>query len=205
MRRAAINRAGQAMIESVVVILALSLVFFCAAQYSDVLRTKLLLGHAAARAARARAVGMNEYMAEKSARVALIPVSGKRLVPSGSDIGADAAPTYAERAGDAISAALRAPAGSAAEYAELWRVPAYLASRDESYARGILDYELWGRTRIEPGGGQSPRIRSRVSQLRPAFPGLSRLLGLEENRENRLDGAAEIENHAALYLESWSM
>ena len=206
MRRIASSRAGQAMVESVVVILALSLVFFCAVQFCDLLRTRLLLSHAAARVARARTAGLNRYMAEKSARVALIPVSGKRLTPSSADIGLNAASaTYAGRAAGSVSAALRAPAFSPEAEAELWRIPAYLASEDESYARGILDYELWDRTRIDCGGaGEAGRITASVSQSRPRLPGLARILGISGDGDLFLEGRSQIENHAGYYLESWT-
>ena len=74
-----IRRKGQAMIETVIVVIFLSLTFLWLFQYANLFTTKLLLTHAAARAARARAVGLNELMVWKSSRVATIPVAGKCL------------------------------------------------------------------------------------------------------------------------------
>ncbi len=201
--RARARRAGQAMVETVIAVMALSFVFFCAAQYSDILRTKLLLRHAAARAARARTVGMNRYMAEKSARVAMIPAAGRRIMPSAADAGLSpgAGAAYAGRIGDALESVLRAPAVSPEAQIELWRVPAYLNSENESYARGVLDYELWDATSISAGGSLSSasRIRTRAAQTRPRFFGAAAHEGAGGRIE--LSAGYEIENHAGLYME----
>ena len=205
-RKAFRSRAGQAMVESVIAILAITFAFLCAVEFSDLLRAKLLMRHAAARAARCRAVGMNRYMAEKSARVAMIPASGRRLFPAAGDVGLEnVSAAYAARIGDAVPAVLRAPAWSPEAAIELWRIPAYLESRDESYARGVLDYELWDATRIDAGGpvSASPRIRATVGQTRPRITGASALFGAPaaDGGGIALSASAEIENHALLYME----
>ena len=82
-------RCGQAMIESVFVIIVACLCFFAIFQYANLFAAKAVLSHAAARAARSRAVGFNQWMVVKSARVAAIPASGRRLTPA--SVGVDPA------------------------------------------------------------------------------------------------------------------
>lgn len=113
MRTAGRLSRGQAMIESVLALFFLLVCFFIAWDALKAFETKQFLAHAAARAARARSVGLNAFMVRKTARAAIIPVAGRSLVPASSRID------------------------------EFRRVPNYLAAEDESLARGILDYEKW--------------------------------------------------------------
>lgn len=117
-------KRGQAMIETVFAVMFLTVLFLTLFELSRMLQSRILLDHAAARAARAKAVGFNEFMCLKSARVAMIPVAGERVWPQ------------ADAFGDEVS-----------------RVPAYLASESEARARGILEYERWATTRIDVTSG----------------------------------------------------
>jgi hypothetical protein len=121
---------GQAMIETVFAVLFITFIFLGLFQLSRMLTAKILLDHASARAARARAVGFNDFMCRKSARVAMIPVAGKRLWPEESD------------------------------YGELSRIPIYLNSPDEATARGILEYQWWNTTKLNVNSenGFAPKI-----------------------------------------------
>ena len=114
------------MSESVLAVLIITSVFLCLFKLSHMLTGKILLQHAAMRVARARAVGFNDFMCEKIARVAVIPVAGKRLWPAG-----DTLDYGMERA----------------------RVPIYLGTPDPPTARGVLEYEGWNRLRVDPGDG----------------------------------------------------
>ncbi len=127
-------RRGQAIVETLIAILAIMLVFFGAYHLSRVIAARTLLDHAAARAARAKAVGFNDWMCEKSARVAMIPIAGKRLWP--------------EEGG----------------FEELGRVPIYLSSEDQARANGILEYDLWHATDVyvDSGMGIAPRAEAAV-------------------------------------------
>lgn len=121
-------RRGQAMVETVLAVLVVSFAFLALFKLSYLLTGKIVLQHAAMRAARARAVGLNDFMCRKSARVAAIPIAGKCLWPTdGGELGVAA---------------------------ELARVPEYLASENEAYARGVLEYERWDDLRVDPGNGQ---------------------------------------------------
>ena len=80
-----------------------------------------ILHHAASRAARARAVGFNSWMATKAARVAAIPVSGKLLAEDLGWTPADGSPAAFERA----------------------RIPDYLSAENHERADWVLNYEEW--------------------------------------------------------------
>ena len=75
-------RRGQAMIECMLAVIFVTFVLFFSFHIVRLLSTKIMLDHAAARAARAKAVGFNDFMCEKSALVAMIPAAGRRLVPA---------------------------------------------------------------------------------------------------------------------------
>ena len=127
-RVASAGRPGQAMVETVLAVVFLSFAFLALFRLSHLLTGKILMEHAAMRVARARAVGFNDFMCRKAARVAVIPVAGTR--------------TWPDEAGESLSAA-----------EELGRISDYLASEDEARARGILDYANWGDLRVEAGDG----------------------------------------------------
>lgn len=120
------------MVETVLAVLVITFFFLVLFRLSHMLTGKILLQHAAMRVARARAVGMNEFMCQKTARVSVIPVAGKRLWPQGDDF----------------------------DWAmELGRVSIYMGTPNEAVARGVLEYEGWDRMRTEPGDGTDSRIR----------------------------------------------
>ncbi len=84
------------MIETVLALVFLTFVFFTAFSFSQRLQARTVLDYAAARAARARAVGFNEFMCLKSARAAMIPVAGERLWPAAAVDEAARVPIYLE-------------------------------------------------------------------------------------------------------------
>ncbi len=113
-------RRGQAMIETVFALIILTAVFLMLFQLAQMAQARIILDHAAARAARARAVGFNDFMCRKSARVAMIPVAGECVWPN--------------------------PIPSGMSLASF--MPAYLSSGHEGEARGILEFERWETTSI---------------------------------------------------------
>lgn len=119
-------RRGQAMIETVLAVLFITFVFLTVYQVSHRLSARILMDHAAARAARAKAVGFNDFMCRKTARVAMIPVAGRRLWPVEAD-----------------------------DIDEVARIPIYLSTDHEAMARGVLEYEHWGDMGcdVRSGGG----------------------------------------------------
>jgi len=124
-------RRGQTLLETVLAVLFVTFLFLGLFKLSHMLTGKILLEHAAMRVARARSVGMNDFMCRKTARVAVLPVAGKRLWPQ--DDGIDWA---MERA----------------------RVPIYLGTPNEAVARGVLEYEGWKRLSVDQGDGSDTHV-----------------------------------------------
>lgn len=123
---------GQAMIETVLAVLFVTFLFMVLFRLSHMLTGKIMLEHAAMRSARARAVGFNDFMCQKAARVAMIPVAGRRLWPEGDEF----------------------------DYRmELARVPIYMGTPNGAVANGVLEYEGWRRLCVKPGGGFDSRVR----------------------------------------------
>lgn len=122
-------RSGQTAVETLLAVLVITCAFLFLFRLSHTLTGKILVEHAAMRVARARAVGFNSFMCVKTARVAVIPVAGKRLWPDKDDM---------------------------TEGSEILRVRTYLESPDEPRANGLLQYEGWKNLVVDPGdGGQS--------------------------------------------------
>ena len=121
------TRSGQAYLETFLVLLVLLLVLFGFLQVALSFGDREVVHHAAARAARAKAVGFNDWMATKAARVAAIPSSGKLLT---GELGYDAAED-----------------GATADF-ERERIPQYLAAETSARGQYVLDYEEWARGSI---------------------------------------------------------
>jgi hypothetical protein len=128
-------KRAQAMVETLIAVLVIVFVFTSAFTLSRKLAARTLLDYGAARAARAKAVGFNDFMCEKSAKAAIIPVAGKRLWPTDPNV-------------DEVS-----------------RVPIYLASENPPRANAILEYEYWHTTDIdvESEHGAAPIVDAELS------------------------------------------
>ncbi|MBQ7667490.1 MAG: hypothetical protein IJS46_05790 [Kiritimatiellae bacterium] len=133
-----VRRRGQAYFETLLAVLVLLAALFGALQTVFLYGEHVVLHHAAARAARAKTVGFNDWMAQKAAHVAAIPFSGRIL---GEKVGA---------AGDG--------AGASALF-ESARIPEYLAAENRARAEYVLDYEEWegGRFSFFEQGGDDGR------------------------------------------------
>ena len=170
------SRKGQAILESLLVLIVLvaGFCFFFEFAYGAVAR--LLLANGAARAARAATVGFNGFQQLKALRVGVIPVAGKRLVP-------------ADRRARGLD--------------ELSYVRAYLQCEREADARGMLDYERWhtlsGRTRRK---GNEVEIAAAMVLPRSMPWRLGQLLGLvPTGSEATIRSVWSIEDQAERYLE----
>ena len=129
-------RRGQAMVETLLAVLVITGLFFALFKLSRMLTGKIMLEHAAMRVARARAVGMNEFMCIKAARVAVIPVAGERLKPGKDDERRD----------------ISEPA--------LARM--YMRTPDSSYADGLLQYKDWPKLSLNPDSGGATRTEMKT-------------------------------------------
>jgi hypothetical protein len=74
-------KKGQAMLETVIAVLCVSVLFLFLFHLSQVALSRILLDYACSRAARSRSVGFNDFMCEKAAKVAVIPIAGERTWP----------------------------------------------------------------------------------------------------------------------------
>ena len=129
-------RRGQAMVETLLAVLVITSLFLALFKLSHMLTGKIMLEHAAMRVARARAVGMNEFMCLKAARVAVIPVAGERLKPGKND----------ERKDMSESALARM----------------YMRTPDSSYADGLLRYKDWDRLSLNSDGSGVTRTEMKT-------------------------------------------
>ena len=129
-------RRGQAMVETLLAVLVITGLFLALFKLSRMLTGKIMLEHAAMRVARARAVGMNEFMCLKVARVAVIPVAGERLKPGKDD----------ERKNMSESALARM----------------YMRTPDSSYADGLLRYKDWDNLSLNPDGSGVTRTEMKT-------------------------------------------
>jgi hypothetical protein len=212
-RCAAARGGGQAMIESVFVIILACLCFLGIFQYANLFASKAVLSHAATRAARTRAVGFNIWMVEKSARVAAIPASGKRLTPPPGEL--DPSITAAlsrNRVGDIWDLALRSNTRSPSSQMEVGRIPDYMDSINTPTSENILNYELWDKLAVNLDeslnlDGTTPStLRVTVRQYHPLLIALEplregELSDVQEGESIALEGFYRIESHYPLYLE----
>ncbi len=206
------GRSGQAALESFIVILIVCIILFGLLQAAVVFTGDEVLHHAAARAARARSVGFNDWMAAKAMRVAAIPNSGKMIEPvfqplqNNSPFGVNPSP------GDAWDLAFTANPGVSERAAfERVRIPAYLASENSGRASYVLNYEEWDRGSFsctEQGSVfGNDTIRMRVSQDFPLKMPLNKFVfpfsRTDANGDGRitLAGESEAGEHCGLYLE----
>ena len=205
------------MIESVIVIMAACLFAFGMFQYANLLSAKLVLEHAAARAARARTVGLNHWMVVKSARAAAIPVSGKCLTefPDGAvgNSGVDAILSHVNPWHSWRDALRAAPQSAKAQF-ERARIPDYMDSMNSPTSNEVLDYERWEHMTVdldEPlslDGSMPGKLSVTVSQRQPLLISYFALMQGElknvsegETGFVRLRGKYFIESHYPLYME----
>ena len=174
------------MIESIITMIVILLLFLALFNISDQVRAKLLVENAAVKCARARAVGYNDFMIRKIARLSTMPIAGKCLTPA--DTGEGSLPLQSRH----------------------HKIDDYLMSEYESQANAILDFDLWqnGNTFIHATSGNSPATAT-VTQMRPGISGLDALAtgkkstsgnGQDDNRA-AISAKATVEAHYPDYLQ----
>lgn len=184
------DRSGQALLETLIAALALLTLLSGLLQLALLSGGREVLRHAAARAARAKSVGFNDWMAQKAMRVAAIPVSGRMTVP-----------------GHAVDDG--AGSGDPTDF-ELSRIPGYLAAENHSRAAYELSYEEWERGAPSLVGAASPHGHGTVRfaaamdyPLRMPFAGLLVPWATPDDEgvpRVSIEGAATAPDHSALYL-----
>ena len=172
-------KRGQAIVETSVVLLVMLAAFLFFFDFAYGVVVQLHLNNAAARVARADAVGFNSFQRLKAARVAMLPVSGRREVPEENRV---------------------VPGVEG----ELGLVRTLMQCENEVEVRGVLFYERWhhlnqsakrnnGRTEATVNFQMPLSMPSRFASLFGArgFGGETR----------QLSGVWAIEDHASYYLE----
>lgn len=168
------------MVESILAMIVILLVFLAIFNLSDQLRAKLFVENAAIKCARARAVGYNDFMLRKIARLATMPAAGKCLTRDSGD---------------------KHPLSLNARY---HKIDDYLMSEYEAQADAILDFEYWqnGNTLIRASSGNSPATAT-VTQLRPDDFNFSALTQREKAKCDKVSitATATVEAHYPDYLQ----
>lgn len=211
------RRAGQAMVESVIVLLIVCFLLFGMLEVSRAYAAREILHHAAASASRARTVGFNGWMCSKVMRAAAIPISGEMTVPVDA-ISGDAALASAissSRTPGALWdwAVNSEPSAQRAAF-EIARIPSFLASANDSRASNILDYKEWDDLAASGLGGNSSGFSGDTLTVsvrkRHSLPVFVRLLndligfhdgGVDGKDAFSIEGRSDIEAHYPLYLD----
>ncbi len=175
---ASVRRArAQAMVESCLVMAVLCLLLFGLFQISRLFVADDVLRYAAARGARARAVGFNEFMILKTVRAATIVNAGEMLEPH-----VDGGP-------------------SAQRSLERGRIPLYMGAQEPHELPSILDYADWRTISYSIYEGGDPSfVECRVRQQFPLRTALHRAFYADDSIPLR--GESQMENHYPLYLET---
>jgi hypothetical protein len=211
------KKSGQAMVETLIIMLVTLLLLFGLLQVSHAFAGREILRHSAARAARARTVGFNYWMCEKVMRVAAIPTAGKMIEPQvqGHFDSALANAVANKKGGGLWDWSLGSIPISERGQLEAARIPDYLGSENNERAEYILDYEGWDNIHASGlgGGTASPTAdeNTLTVTVRQKYP-LSifvRMLndwvgyiagGTKGKEELSLEGSFNIESHYPLYL-----
>jgi hypothetical protein len=198
------SRRGQSLIESCLAVVMVCLVFCGLFQICRLFAAKEFLDYSAGRAARARAVGFNDFMVFKCGKVACIPNSGVMTEPAFTNVDVvlrDMVETSTP--GGFWDWVLGEAAPTSDQYEiERVRIPEFLASPTYLSAYEILDYEDWDSVVIGVGPVVGPDgiiLEGSARQDVPLrVPMHSAFYAADEVE---LEGRAFLENHYSLYLD----
>lgn len=196
------RRCGQSLIESCIVIALIGLIFMGLFQVSLLYAAREILYHAAARGARAKTVGFNKWMVEKTVRVASIPNAGKMVIPGLQSEDLTIAEMVATlKPGELWSRVLGATPSSLQYNIERALIPEYMASHNSARARYVLDYENWDsiESTIPGSVGDSSIIHVEVGQDYPVWVPMHRAFYAADTIN--LNGESYLENHYPLYID----
>lgn len=202
------QRSGQSLLESCLAIAIICLIFMGLIQVSQVLAAYDVLHHAAARGARSKTVGFNEWMVTKCVNVAAIPVSGRLRTPSFENVDQQLrGMVNSLPPGELWDAVLREtePTSGQANL-ELSRIPDYLYSENRARASYILDYFGWDTLSrsIRSSGNMVEVVTGMDYDLTPLWDD-SVHRSFYDSDSVPLHGESTIENHYPLYLTDYSL
>jgi hypothetical protein len=176
------------------------LLLFGLLQVSHLFAAREVLDYAAVAAARARAVGFNDFMVHKVHRVASIPNAGRLENPIFERSGSLVDRWRSDRPG-ALWAFSLASAPSSPQYGiEQSRIPLYLGAERWGELQPILDYEDWDTVRLSRMlDTASETVHATMRQDVPLRHPFHRAYYAADEVEAR--GEAELDSHYSLYLE----
>ncbi|MCL1856705.1 MAG: hypothetical protein FWF84_03570 [Kiritimatiellaeota bacterium] len=182
----------------------LCLLLFGVLQVLLAYNARTLAHHAAARTARARAVGLNGWMQEKVMRVASIPASGKRLYRAGEApafVPVESSLSLGERMDRAMNFRRRLPL-SAQAMEEVEAIALYMTMRTSDAARFALNYEAWEEGRLGMAHrGKDHLMEVSVQNRYPLEMPLHRLFYRTWDDAITVRGEAAEFEHYQLYLD----
>lgn len=200
-------RAGQSLIEACLATLILCLVFMGFFQISQLIGARQVLYHAAARGARAKMVGFNQFMVGKAIRVAAIPNAGRMIVPDMPNEDTQLREWLdTEPAGVVWDHVMEAAPGMADVHeVERARIPEFMGAEYWPWALAILDYEYWDTLQasvpgiMNDGAPLAVSVRQQIDLSRLFGVGIYSLFYAEDTLE--LEGESRLEAHYPLYIE----
>jgi hypothetical protein len=199
--------AGQAILESALVIVLVSMAAFGLIQLVQLYVARSVLTYSAAAGARARSVGFNRFMVQKVVRTAAIPTAGALEHPVIPRDPAGAAFWGSRSVGTLWNAALRGGGGVSPQAAiEQALIPHYLEADQPGRLNAILRYERWPDLQFhesQPGGQM---IGVRVQQDVPLVFPFHRAFTTDDSIRIQSGDARQSHfitrgDHSALYLE----
>jgi len=170
---------GQALIESCIVIGLICLLLMGIFQLAQLFLAREILDYAAGRGARAKAVGFNDFMVEKTVHIGSIVNAGRISFPE-----------------------LPAPRSPLNQWnIERGLIPLYLHSDLYGQLDSILVYEDWDTIHTHCPNDQAAMLHFETSQDLPVriFPAVFQAFYADTNITLR--SSADIENHSLLYLQ----
>jgi hypothetical protein len=199
---------GQSLIESCLAIFLIALVFTGVYQVSQVFAAREILHHAASRGVRAKTVGFDWWMVEKSIRVAAIPNAGRMTIPAWDP--ADVDPDLQNAVRDNVPGEVwdwvlsRAPSSRQFDI-EIARIPEYLVDYGGGLDNYILDYAEWPTVlgdhdqRTFSGPSMNPNLWVTVEQKFPLRVPFHRAFWGAD--QVKMKAKVEMEGHYPLYLD----
>jgi hypothetical protein len=166
------SRSGQAILESALVIVLISLLAFGVIQLAQLYVARSVLTASAAAGARARSVGFNRFMVLKVARAAAIPTAGALEHPVVPRDPALAALWGTRSPGTLWNVALHGGGGVSPQAAvEIALIPHYLEADHAGRLNAILRYERWPDLQVQESLPSGRLVGVRVEQEVPlVFP-----------------------------------
>lgn len=205
MRRYASNlalrpKSGQSLVESCIVTILICMILCVLLQISQLFAAKEILTYAAGRGARAKTVGFNQFMVYKTVRIGAIPNAGKLVSPELPTFSSAGGSTWTPDQGyTRWSQALSGGEPVSPQLLEETpRIPLYLGADWWGQLPAILDYDDWDSI-THSCAFNGDLIEFEVAQTYPLKYPFHRTFYFADDIQ--LEGHADLEDHAALYMD----